>query len=465
MNSQPRAGLLPLYLKLYDDCMPERRAQFEPFLKSAADTLSSAGMEVVPAPVCRLETEFNDAVRAFERADVDAIITLHLAYSPSLESIAALAGTELPIVILDTTMDLAFGRDVSPDRIMYNHGVHGVMDMANVLLRHGKKFEIAAGHLSDPGVAGAAAGLVRAARAAKLLRQTRALRIGASFHGMGDFAVDESVLRDVLGIDVVQAQPRDLAPFVEAVGRDEIDDELARDRSRFDCRLDEGVHARSVAVGLGLRRMLAERSCDAFSMNFLAFDDSAGPVNTVPFLEASKAMERGIGYAGEGDVLTAALVGALARGFGTPATFTEIFCPDWQGGSVFLSHMGEINPATASGKPLVVEKPFPYTAAENPAVLTCAMQPGPAVFVNLAPGPNDTFSLIAAPVTVLEDAADEKMKNSVRGWIKPQCALTDFLERYSLLGGTHHSALILGVSTEAVAAFARFAGLACHIIR
>jgi len=376
MNKKPRAGLLPLYLKLYDDCMPERRAEFEPFLKSVADALSAAGLEIVPAPVCRVEPEFKNAVHAFEQAEVDAIITLHLAYSPSLESIGALAGTKLPVVILDTTMDAAFGRHVSPERIMYNHGVHGVMDMANLLLRRGKKFEIVAGHLADDGVARDAADFVRAARAARLLRQTTALRIGPSFRGMGDFAVDESVLRDVLGINVVQAQPKDLIPYIRAVAENEIDEEIARDRSRFDCRLDQDVHARSVVVGLGLRRMLAETDCDAFSMNFLAFDDSTAPADTVPFLEASKAMERGIGYAGEGDVLTAALVGALARGFDTPTTFTEIFCPDWQGGSIFLSHMGEINPATASGKPLVVEKPFPFTSAKNPAVLTCAMQPG-----------------------------------------------------------------------------------------
>jgi L-arabinose isomerase len=79
--------------------------------------------------------------------------------------------------------------------------------------------------------------------------------------------------------------------------------------------------------------------------------------------------------------------------------------------------------------------------------------------VNLAPGPDDTFGLIIAPVEVLGDATNPAMHERVRGWIRPACPLEEFLETYSRRGGTHHSALILGDHTEAVTAFARFAGL------
>ena len=59
-------------------------------------------------------------------------------------------------------------------------------------------------------------------------------------------------------------------------------------------------------------------------------------MDTMPFLEISKAMSRGIGYAGEGDLLTAALVGALLAAW-PRTTFTEIFCADWKGGSTSSS--------------------------------------------------------------------------------------------------------------------------------
>jgi len=460
VSGKPRAGLLPLYLKLYDEAAPEALAVLEKFLAEVAKGLSERGLEVETAPVCRLEAEFESAVAKLEKVGVDAIVTLHLAYSPSLESAGPLSKTALPIVILDATPDAGFGPDVDPARIMYNHGIHGVQDMANMLLRRGKPFEIVAGHAGSSDVLDRATDLVRAARAARCLRNTRALRVGEAFKGMGDFSVPEDKLASLLGISVAQIEAGELAASVEKVPAEAISAELASDRKAFAVEVNEEVHRRSARLGLGLRALLEEGGYGAFSMNFLAFDS---PDATVPFLEASKAMARGTGYAGEGDVLTAALVGALLSAW-EKTTFTEIFCPDWRGDSLFLSHMGEINPAVAASRPLVCEKPFPYTKAQNPAVLVCAPAPGPAVFANLAPGPEDSFRLIVAPVELLGDGTHPEMRTKIRGWMRPARPVAGFLEEFSRLGGTHHSALVLGRHAEAVAAFARMAGLGCELI-
>ena len=463
MKRQPRAGLLPFYLKLYDDSKPEIREEFGPFLTAITNGLAAEGVKVVPTDVCRIEPEFWEAVQRFEQEDVDLIITLHLAYSPSLESIEALASAACPILILDTTMDYDFGQNVDPERIMFNHGVHGVQDLACMLRRKEAPFEIVAGHVSESNVLKRAADIARAAYAARLLRTAWVLRIGETFRGMGDFAVSEEVLQEVLGIAIEETELDVLEAAIETISDDEIEDEIRRDHERFTVDLAEDVHRRSVRVGLGLRLFLENGDYTAFSMNFLAFNSSEGCVDTVPFLEASKAMARGMGYAGEGDVLTASLVGALNSAFGK-TTFTEIFCPDWKGGSLFLSHMGEINPEVAAEKPRLCEKEFPWTDAQNPAVITCAPTPGPAVLVNLAPGPDDTFSLIIAPVEVLGDTSNPALYDSVRGWIRPSCPLERFLEQYSRFGGTHHSALVLGDRAEAIAAFASFAGIELRII-
>ena len=191
------------------------------------------------------------------------------------------------------------------------------------------------------------------------LHSSRAVRIGPRFEGMGDFLVDEGILAEKLGIDVSHTDLDTLDAAILKVTDDEVAQELERDRERFDCELPEEVHARSVRVGLGLRALLEEGDYDAFSLNFQALDRADRPACTMPFLEISKAMSRGTGYAGEGDVLTAALMGALARSF-DQVTFTEIFCADWQGGNLFLSHMGEISPSVAGDRPRVFEKPLPF---------------------------------------------------------------------------------------------------------
>ena len=239
---------------------------------------------------------------------------------------------------------------------------------------------------------------------------------------------------------------------------------MALDREAFEVVAPRETHARTTRVCLGLRRRLERGGYGALSMSFLAFDEAEGPVSTVPFLECSKAMARGLGYAGEGDVLTAALVGALQSGFGA-TTFTEIFCPDWKGGTIFISHMGEFNPEVAGRKPRLYEKPFPFTRARDPACIACAPRPGPATFVNLAPGPGDSFRLVIAPVDILPDGTHPDYLEWVRGWSDPGMPLERFLEEYSRLGGTHHSALVLGDHVEALRAFAAMAGIEPCVVR
>jgi len=463
MNRKPKAGLLPLYIALYDEISPGTRADFETFLDDVAAAFEKLGITIARVPICCVAPEFESAVTELEKQDVDCILTLHLAYSPSLESIDSITRTSLPIVILDTTMDADFGRDVAVDRIMYNHGIHGVMDFASMLRRRGHAFEIVAGHWKDPGLLDSAADLVRSACASRVFGSTRALRVGEAFVGMGDFSVEEDILSSRLGITVNQVSMDELDRSVSGVADTDVEKEIASDLKQFSCELADEVHARSVRVGLGLRHLLESGPYDAFSVNFQVFDSTDRPANNMPFLEISKAMARGIGYGGEGDVLTASLVGALCQAF-EAVTFTEIFCPDWSGDTLFLSHMGEISPSVAGDKPRITERPFPFGGALDPAVLTCAVKTGPATFVNLAPGPNDTFSLIIAPVEVMEDATSEEMKNTVRAWVRPSCGVERFLEEYSRCGGTHHSALVLGDKTKALKAFATFTGLEPKVI-
>ncbi len=460
----PKIGLLPLYIALYDESLPELRHAFDGFRREIADAFAREGIGVVAAPICCVRTEFAAALAEFREAQVDCIVTLHLAYSPSLESAALLASQPQPVLMLDVTPDFDFGLDVDPQKLLYNHGIHGVQDLAAMLRRLKKEYWVVAGHLSDPTVITRAAEIVRAAGAAGALGRTCALRVGPSFHGMGDFSVEPAILQRRLGITVQEIGLDALTADVTTVTDAEIEAEMARDREAFDVSADAAVHARSVRLGLGLRRFLDHGGFNAFSMNFLAFDHAEGPLSTVPFLECCKGMARGLGYAGEGDVLTAALVGALSAGFGQ-TSFTEMFCPDWAGNTVFLSHMGEFNPAIAAGRPRLYEKDYPFTAAQNPAALACAPMPGPATLVNLSPGPDETFRLIITPVELLADGTHPDLGQWIRGWFRPPMPTAAFLEAYSNLGGTHHCAITLGHHVEGLLAFARMAGMeGCVIV-
>jgi L-arabinose isomerase len=451
---KPRVGLLPFYLELYDIKRPERRPRIEGFYGQIAAALTDHGLEVSTVPVCRLKSEFNAAIHKFENEEVDAIVTLHLAYSPSLESSEALASTPLPLVVLDTTPSYSYGPGQDPEEVSYNHGIHGVQDMCNLLNRNGKSFLIAAGHWQKSDVLDRVASFARSVRLAASMRRARVGRLGPAFVGMGDFAVPPAKLKDTLGVQTIEGDAVLVRSFMAKVSDQAVEAEISSDRERFVVNnLDSEVHQRSTRAGLVIRNWIEQEKLTAFTINFMAVDKSLG-LPTMPFLEASKAMARGIGYAGEGDVLTAALVGALASVY-PQTSFTEMFCPDWEGNQIFLSHMGEMNISSAASTPTLVEMPFPFTDVGNPAVAVARFRAGEAVLVNLAPARDDTYSLIVAPIVMQDVKGADRMADSIHGWFKAALPVGDFLAEYSRAGGTHHSALVYGNAAEEIVSWGK----------
>lgn len=447
-----KAGLLPMYIDLYDRVLPGIRMEMEEFYRTIAREFARRGVEVVSVPVCRVASEFHSAIGRFENDGVDAIVTLHLAYSPSLESADALASSRLPIIVLDTTPDSRFDHNQDPERILYNHGIHGVQDLCSVLLRKGKRFQIEVGHWEKTDVLERVVGWIRAACLAAAMRSARVGLVGKPFACMGDFAVPFDVLKSNIGIQTIALDSSRFSSILNEVDDRSIDAEITSDQDQFHMDgLDVDLHRCATKTSMALREWLKRERLCAFTMNFLSIDEYS-ELPTVPFLEASKAMARGLGYAGEGDVLTAALVGSLLSVY-PETTFTEMFCPDWDGDSIFLSHMGEVNLRvlvdTAKLKPCA----FPFTNVTTPVIGVGRYKPGDALLVNLAPGPGEGFRLFAAPVTLLDVYGEDRLADSIHGWFRPGLPIADFLAHYSRGGGTHHLALVYGAKAQEIARF------------
>jgi L-arabinose isomerase len=449
MIRKTKIGLLPLYLELYDQVRPEARPEMEAFAERVAEVLRGLDLDVVSAPVLTRRMEIERQVRAMlEGEHLDALATVHLAYSPSLEAVDVLVETNRPLLLLDTTPSASFGEDADSARMFRNHGIHGVQDLSCMLQRRERPYLLSVGHVDD-GVFHADVVLnSRSMRAARALSTMRVLAFGEQFEGMGDFAVDPSVLAAELGIEVHRVDVPKLARQAESVSDEEVAEEHARDAEACDCsQIDAEVLGRTNRVGLAVRKMMEDENAGAMTFNFGSFTGDTG-IDTVPFLEASKAMAHGRGYAGENDPLTAALVGALAQA-GCRLTFTEMFCPDWEGGTVFMSHMGECGLGVTAEAATLVETDYAFSDVGNPAVAVPKVIPGEATLVNLAPGPRDTFKFITSRVEVLDRGPVAGFPDVPHFWLRPMDRdLRGFLQGYSEIGGTHHLALCLGDERE-----------------
>ncbi len=465
MNKKIKVGFLPLYIKLYDDSQgPSYRAPMEKYMRMCISMLQAQDIEVLPATqICRVACEFEAEAARFNEADVDAVITMHLAYSPSLESIQALLSLKAPIIVLDSTPDYELIKSAAfQGKIGPNHGIHGVQDMCNLLKRNGRPYYICAGHALHSEVIAELAGMCRAAAVKKAYETMKVGSVGGSFTGMGDFQISDERYKQDIGAEVVYMTADTVAEYLKSVTEEEIDAEIAQDAMKYDIKATwNDAYRAATKSGLAVRKWMENENIGSVTCNFLTMDICGMP--KMPFPECCKVLERGQGYAGEGDVLTAGLVGALFAAY--PATtFTEMFCPDWEQDVILMSHMSESNPNLAQWKPVLCNKAFNYnTCGDTVGIYTCA-RPGNVCLVNLAPM-NDSFHLILCPGKMLGIGLEHgAYKNATQGWFKPNKPLPQFLKEYSLAGGTHHSAMVYDVNVEEIKTFGHMMGFNVIVI-
>jgi len=242
--------------------------------------------------------------------------------------------------------------------------------------------------------------------------------------------------------------PPELVAAKRKVSADALERRLRRSRRAFRIKgLPKEVFEDAELTYLALKQIVERRKLGAYTMNF-----GAMPV-APPFYAVSKLMAEGIGYAGEGDVLTASFVGAILH-LEPAATFTEMFCPDFRGNTIFMSHMGEISPAFAlQERPPLIEKDYAFGKG-RPAVLLPTVAPGPATLLNLAPVPEGRLRIIASFVEIPKYGRQPGL-DAPHFRIRPLGKIADFLATYSELGGTHHCAIARGDLRWAASELAR----------
>ena len=455
-----KIGYLPLYIKLYDDIGVQRDVLLS-FYNETAKMFEERGIEVVKTDICRIKPEFEKAVAEFEKENVDAIVTWHAAYSPSLESVDALVKTPLPIIIFDSTPSLTFTPEDGDKELMWNHGIHGVMDLCSMLTRYGKPYAIAAGHYLESDCVDRVCGFVNSAVAAKKLTEMKVGLVGGGFEGMGDFAVNPKELKKRFGISVEIIEPKALEKTRKTVTKEEVQAEIALEKEMYD--FDENVvmeeYEEFVSCCLTMRKCIEEKGYSAFSANFL----NVKGLGTMPFTECCKQMAKGIGYAGEGDALTASFTGAFLSAY--PETnFVEIFCPDWKNNTVFMSHMGEMNYRIANSKPLIRRTGSAYVKGVMPYAGYARMKGGKGVYINISRDKDD-YKMVIAPAEML-DVKEDNAPYTIRGWMKPEgsSSTAEFLEKLSKNGATHHSTFVYGMTVEQAEYFAQLLSLKTVVI-
>ena len=429
-------------LELYRESYPTLPEEQRPFIDRVGDTLAGFG-DVHIAPVCTSSAEVRAAVKDFEAAEADGIVVLFIAYAASIAALNPLLETQLPLLLFSTAPKSSMGEGMKSIDITFNHGVHGYMDLANVLKRNSRPYRFVSGTVDDRAAHEEIAMWARAAAVKKKLRRSRIGLAGYTFDGMGDFGVDTTQLNTVLGPEVKHISLSQLAGAIAAVGSDQIDAEAGRDGERFviDNDVDRGILDESNRVYLGFADIIGRMRLNAVTMHFQGILENPA-IRTLPFFAISKLQEQGLAYAGEGDLL-GATANLMMRCFFGDSVFTETFCPDFDGGRIVMGHMGESNPAMGA-RTVLKRKQFRFGKAVDPVVADVTMRSGPATVINLGIVENAEFQLIGYRGSVCEKVQDAGDIDMPYFHFKPDMPLPDFLSAYGRAGGTHHIAMTYG---------------------
>jgi L-arabinose isomerase len=397
------------------------------------------------------------------------IITWMHTFSPSKMWIAGLTELRKPLCHLHTQ----FNRDIPWDSIdmdfmNLNQSAHGDREHGFIGARLRLPRKVVVGHWETTAVLEKLSGWMRTASAFADGRSLKVARFGDNMREVAVTEGDKVEAQIKLGWSINGYGVGDLVKVVKEVSEAEVD-KLVK------AYADEYEIAAEAKSGAGLERVKVQARIELGLKSFLeagkfgaytdTFEDLHG-LSQLPGLASQRMMAAGYGFGAEGDWKTSAMVRAMkvmATGLGG-ASFLEDYTYNFDPAApaVLGSHMLEICPSIAKGKPRLEVHPLGIGGKDDPARLVFAGDPGPALNATLV-DMGGRMRLIVNEVDAIEAKAMPKLPVA-RVLLKPRPDLERAAECWIIAGGAHHTAYSRVVKTEWMRDWAEMAGIECLVI-
>ena len=393
-------------------------------------------------------------------------------FSPSKMWIGGLSLLAKPVLHLHTQLnrDLPWA-DIDMDFMNLNQAAHGDREHGFIHTRLRLRRKVVVGHWSDEETQDRLAGWMRVARAWADWQGGRFVRFGDNMRQVAVTEGDKVAAEAKLGYSVNTHGVGDLVAAMNAIEDRAIDGLCADYEDQYtvaDALRKGGERHEALRYNarqeLGLRAFLEDGRFLGFTDTF---EDLHG-LTQLPGLAVQRLMADGYGFAGEGDWKTSALVRAMkVIGHGLPGgtSFMEDYTYDMNpdGHLVLGSHMLEVCPSIASGKPAVEIHPLGIGGKDDPVRMVFDAPGGPAVNAALMDLGN-RFRLLVnevdaiAPPQPLPKLPVARAVWKCRPDFKTACAA------WIYGGGAHHTGYSYAVTTEHLEDLAEIAGIEVAVI-
>lgn len=460
-----KVAVIGLSLELYHNTWPDYISRQESQLAMFTSGLENS-VEILSSKVCFLTEQVEQEIKKATSHNADSLLIVPMCYTASTMSVPALLETDIPLVIFNTQELYQISDEFTDeDDLVMNHTIQGTQDVTNVLLRANKVFGMETGHYQDKATIQNLLEWLDAARTLKYTKKIRVGILGSPFQDMGDFGVDETKMRTKWGPHIIYLGLGRFNEIIKEIDENLIDDIINKDRDSFDLdeKLSEITHRTSVKMELALRKLIKENNLDAFTMNFSDIVND-GRYTAIPFLGLNKMLAEGLGYGGEGDVKTAALMAQMRQLCGR-ANFTETYTVDFSRNLILMNHMQECNPAFArkDRKIRLIHMDFWAKGIGPYAGMHFSLEPGAVTLVAITINSDDSFYYICYE-TEIYDSEPLGHFNRPHWFIKTKEDVGQFLTRYSIAGGPHHIIAVPGHCASKIHKLAILQNFNCIIL-
>jgi L-arabinose isomerase len=445
---------------------PEALAQVAAHSQQIAASLGAEHalpFEVVVKPVQTTPDEVRGLCREANNAPqcIGLILWMHT-FSPAKMWISGLKSLTKPFLHLHTQFNRELPwSSIDMDFMNLNQAAHGDREFGFLTARLRLARKVVVGFWRDPDTVSEIATWTRAAAGWHESQNLKVARFGDNMREVAVTEGDKVAAEAQLGYSVNGFGVGDLVARTSQVTSAEIERLVAEYREAYTlCKKHDRPDAIRVAakIELGLRAFLEEGGFAAFTDTF---QDLHG-LDQLPGIAVQRLMADGYGFGGEGDWKTAALVRTMkvmAHGLPGGTSFMEDYTYDFTGiPKVLGSHMLEVCPSLAAGKPSLEVHPLGIGGKADPVRLVFTAPSGPGIVASLVDMGN-RFRMIVNQIDVIQPEQPLPNLPVARAIWHPKPSLKIAAAAWIYAGGAHHTSLSQALSIDHLVDFAEIAGI------
>ncbi|MCF2487954.1 L-arabinose isomerase [Dyadobacter sp. CY347] len=393
-------------------------------------------------------------------------------FSPAKMWIRGLQIMQKPLLHLHTQ----FNRDIpwaniDMDFMNLNQSAHGDREFGFMMTRMRLNRKVVVGHWQEAHVVEDLAQWTRVAAARHDMIGARFVRFGDNMREVAVTDGDKVAAEMTFGFSVNTYAVGDLVAVINQVSEQAIG--LLIDEYESLYGLAGGIRKGgekhnalwdAARIELGLKYFLEDGNFKGYTNTF---EDLHG-MKQLPGIGSQRMMAAGYGYAGEGDWKTSAMVRAL-KVMGSGLVGGNSFMEDYTyhfdpaNNLVLGSHMLEICPSIASGRPSCEIHPLGIGGKEDPVRLVFNAAAGPAINVSLVDMGN-RFRILVNEVEAVEVTEALPKLPVARVLWKPAPDMATGCAAWIYAGGAHHTVYSQNLTTDHIEMFAEMTGVELVVI-